>query len=286
MCPCAPPPPGAAPAPCARAAHPASYAGPLHRTPEKTIHHEPDAAACDAWSSASTPPPDSGEAECGWVPRKRARRAGGRRVCISDVSSVRYIASLCHDAPLSAGGGTGPGAQGSGCGEGQPTPACPADPSGSEGRPDGIEETKYIDGPAPEAVVVNHLLSAVVFKNDAASVCPILKALVRTGARELLGRVGERLSCMGERVGRRGKISVLPSSTLAGPEACTLLRFLRESVRRSYELVDKFQDRDSPAFAAVDVDLDAERRNTAAALVMLGQLGTTLQRRAMRNKRP
>jgi hypothetical protein len=253
----------AAPAACARMALAASHAGPSRHAPEK-FSHGPDAADFDAWSSASTPPPDVGEAECGWVPRKRARRAGGRRVCISDASSVRYIATLCHDAP-------GLGVQGSGCAAGQQAPARSADPSGSEGRPDGCEDTKYMDGPAPEAVVVNHLLSAVAVKNDATSVCPILKTLVKTGARELLGRVRERLRCMGERVGRRGKISVLPSSTLAGPEACTLLHFLQESVSRSCELVDKFQDRDCPAFEAVDADLDAERRNTAAALVLLGK---------------
>ena len=216
--------------------------------------HEP--ADLDALSSASTPPPDA--SRCSWVPRKRACRAGARRVCISDASRVRYIASLCHEACE----------QGSGSGS-----SCEASPQAPRtlDEADCVEETKYIDGPAPEAVVVDQLCAAVMSQCDTAAVCPILKALVKTGAKELLSRVHQRLLCMDERVRRRGKILVLPSSTRFGLEACALIRFLRESVLRSRELVDKFQDRTCAVFAEVDASLDLERRNTAAALVLLGK---------------
>jgi hypothetical protein len=218
----------------------------------------------DALSSASTPPPEADEdnnTDCApWTSHKRACTPLDRRVCIRISHDVRYIPDLtclAGDEP-----------------ESSHARKCSADDGvGNEGA-DGMEETKFVDGPSPEAVVVDQLVMAVTSSCDTTSVCPILKALVTTGASDLLSRVHERLVCMGERIKRRGKVQILPSNALLGREAAPLICFLHESVGRSSALIEAFQDRGSPAFADVDADLalTPDQRSTAAAMVVLSKL--------------
>ena len=223
---------------------------------EVVVEHEDDAL-----SSASTPPrsplPDDINADdcVTWTTRKRAA-LGRSRVCIKSASNVRYIAELADDEHG---------------GERAQIRAC----SECDSR-DSIEETKFIDGPSPEAVVVHHLVTAVTSTSNRSSVCTILKAMVKTGARDLLKRVHERLICMGDRLSRRGKVSMLPANALLGPEVVPLLCFLRESVKRSAALIDKFQDRNLSvaAFDHIDADvaLTNDQRSTAAAMLVLSTL--------------
>ncbi len=205
----------------------------------------------DVLSSAATPPPRAADAGAGsvpWVTRKRPCPPGGRRVLISRATDVRYIAGLTRLADERRGGAA--------TDEGRP--------------PDGVEATKFGDGPAPEAVVVERLVGAVTSgaSCEKTAVCPILKALVRTGARDLLRRVHERLTCMSDRVRKRGRVSVLPSSAVLGSEAAPLLCFLHESVGRSAALIDQFaQPAGLPA--ADSAELTADERCTAAAMALI-----------------
>ena len=230
---------------------------------EVVVEHEDDAL-----SSASTPPrsplPDDINADDSgtWTTRKRAA-LGRPRVCIKSASDVRYIADLACLADEEQGGDR----------EQTRHSVC----SKCDSR-DSIEETKFIDGPSPEAVVVHHLVTAVTSTSNTSSVCPILKAMVKTGARDLLKRVHERLICMGDRLSRRGKVSMLPANALLGPEVVPLLCFLQESVKRSAALIDKFQDRNLSvaAFDHIDADvaLSNDQRSTAAAMLVLSTLST------------
>jgi hypothetical protein len=218
----------------------------------------------DALSSASTPPPraDGASAErVPWVSCKRPCAPGSRRVLINSEADVRYIAGLTRLADeqrRDAAGAWGRSAR-------APSDAAADDESGP---PDGVEATKFGDGPAPEAVVVEKLVGAVTSTCETTAVCPILKALVRTGARDLLERVHKRLVCMGDRVSERGRVSVMPSSAQLGKESAPLLCFLRESVGRSMALVDKFQD---PALSAPadSAGLTQDQRCTAAAMALI-----------------
>jgi hypothetical protein len=239
----------------ARAAPPPSRRGGLKKRGAACLqiphNEEPEE---DALSSAATPPPcaaaNARAEDAPWVTHKRPCPPGGRRVLISRASDVRYIAGLTRLADERRGGAA-------------------ADQAG-DGPPDGVEATKFGDGPAPEAVVVERLVGAVTSgaSCEKTAVCPILKALVRTGARDLLRRVHERLTCMGDRVSERGRLSVLPSSALLGREAAPLLCFLRESVGRSAALVDQFaQPAGLPA--ADSTDLTADERCTAAAMALI-----------------
>jgi hypothetical protein len=187
-------------------------------------------------------------------------------VYISSASEVRYIDSLeCLAAHRN---------------EEEDTQAAQAslrmtnDPAKCD-KPDTSEETKFVDGPSPEAVIVDKLLQAVNSTSDKAAVCPILKALVQTGARDLLWRVHARLVCMGERIRRRGKVSMAPSSSSSslGPEAAPLVCFLQESVGRSSALIETFKDLDSHAFSQIDdASLTPDQRSTVAALFKLSAL--------------
>lgn len=223
-----------------------------HSYPEADLEVELDD---DARSSAATPPPhDTESSVCVWVTRKRACVPGGRRVCIKTSSDLRYIDDI---AAL--------------------TNSCTAWPRPITGA-DAVEETKFCDGPSPEAVVVDRLLLAVTSTSDTASVCPILKALVKTGASDLLSRVHERLLTMDGRIGQRGKVSMLPSTASLGHESAPLICFLHESVVRSTGLVAKFQDRNAQVFEAVDAEdagLEPSQRSTAAALLLLSMMPPT-----------
>ena len=223
----------------------------------------------DALSSASTPPPRSepprsvgADAErVPWVSCKRPCAAGSRRVLINSAADVRYIAGLTRLADeqrRDAAAAWGRSAR-------APNDAVADDKFAP---PDGVEATKFGDGPAPEAVVVEKLVGAVTSTCETSAVCPILKALVRTGARDLLQRVHKRLVCMGDRVSERGRVSVLPSSAQLGKESAPLLCFLRESVGRSMALVDKFQE---PALWAPSdsAGLTQDQRCTAAAMALI-----------------
>jgi len=218
----------------------------------------------DALSSASTPPPradGAGAERVPWVSCKRPCAPGSRRVLINSAADVRYIAGLTHLADeqrRDAAAARGRSAR-------APNDAVDDDESGP---PDGVEVTKFCDGPAPEAVVVQKLVGAVTSTCETMAVCPILKALVRTGARELLQRVHTRLVCMGDRVSERGRVSVLPSSAQLGKESAPLLCFLRESVGRSMALVDKFQDLSLSA-PADSAGLTQDQRCTAAAMALI-----------------
>ena len=245
----------AAAAPCA--APPPARRGGLKRRGAACLQirvHPNEEPEDDVLSSAATPPPreaaDAGAGDAPWVTHKRPCPLGGRRVLISRASDVRYIAGLTRLADQRRGGAAEDEAEG--------------------GPPDGVEATKFGDGPAPEAVVVERLVGAVTSGEtcEKAAVCPILKALVRTGARDLLRRVHERLACMGDRVSERGRVSVLPSSALLGREAAPLLCFLRESVGRSAALVDQFaQPAGLPA--AESAEQNADERCTAAAMALI-----------------
>jgi len=217
----------------------------------------------DALSSASTPPPranGTGAERVPWVSCKRPCAPGSRRVFINSAADVRYIACLTRLAEQRRDAATAWGRSAR-----APSDAAADDESGP---PDGVEATKFGDGPAPEAVVVEKLVGAVTSTCETTAVCPILKALVRTGARDLLQRVHKRLVCMGDRVSERGRVSVLPSSAQLGKESAPLLCFLRESVGRSMALVDKFQE---PALSAPadSAGLTQDQRCTAAAMALI-----------------
>lgn len=234
---------------------------------KKRLHVEADVdqnADHDALrSSATTPPPQADEddtTECAsWTTRKRACTPVDRRVCISCAHDVRYIPDLTSLAGH------------------EPESGASIEGESNEGADDdGIEETKFVDGPSPEAVVVDQLVMAVTSSCDTTAVCPILKALVQTGASDLLSRVHERLVRMGERIKRRGKVQILPSNASLGPEAGPLICFLHESVGRSSALIEAFQDHKSAAFSGIDADLalTPDQRSTAAAMVVLSQLAS------------
>jgi hypothetical protein len=188
-------------------------------------------------------------------------------VCISSASGVRYIDSLeCLAAHRNEEDHGTQAAQASLRMTNETARCC---------EPDASEETKFVDGPSPEAVIVDKLLQAVTSTSDKAAVCPILKALVQTGARDLLWRVHARLVCMGERIRRRGKVSMAPSSPSSslGPEAAPLVCFLQESVGRSSALIETFKDLDSHAFSQIDdASFTPDQRSTAAALFKVSAL--------------
>jgi len=201
----------------------------------------------DTRSSASTPPPEVPVAATAhqWMPLKRNCSP---RVRIASAVGVRYIndlAALAHSA----------------------------EPDYTDsGRTEGVEEAKFVDGPSPEAVVVDRLLLAVASMGDTAAVCPILKVLVQTGASDLLNRVHERLLAMDRRIAHRGKVFLLPSSASLGHDSAPLICFLHESVGRAKGLVQKFQDRTAQVFDEVDAGLLPSQRSAAAAMLLLSQM--------------
>ena len=224
-----------------------------------------DSRSCeeDALSSAATPPPEADAVDASlWSPCKRACVPSVRRVRISSTSGVRYIKDLKRLAEDECNVATGNKVR-----EEDPEDA------GEPDEADGVETTKFIDGPSPEAVVVDQLVQAVTSTCDTTSVCPILKTMVQTGAQELLQRVQERLQNMDQRIQDRGKVSMLPSGSVLGPDTSGLLWFLRESAGRSTSLISAFHNSAASVYDDIDakLELSPDQRNTAAAILALSR---------------
>ena len=242
---------------CASA--PAPRRGALKRRCPEQAHHKRASDDEDALSSASTPPPEA----CTIGPLCKRACAANRRVCISSTSGVRYIKDV--DAPAVNDLGH------TACRHVSWPGACAA-AAETRDDTDDVEETKLADGPAPEAVIVDRLVRAVTSSCDATSVCPILKAMVTTGATDLMWRVHARLTEMRARIGKRGKVSMLSTSSSLGADASPLLHFLLESVSRSTGLVETFCDRSLSASAADHSDLSHAQHTTAAAMALIADL--------------
>ena len=97
--------------------------------------------------------------------------------------------------------------------------------------------------------------------------------MVQTGAQELLQRVQERLQNMDQRIQDRGKVSMLPSGSVLGPDTSGLLWFLRESAGRSTSLISAFHNSAASVYDDIDakLELSPDQRNTAAAILALSR---------------